>query len=1354
METIQPDEGRAQKPKILIPYIPQATTHTRRQLLSLQRLKGPGTNTRREQQVLGIVLAMVMMLTACAPAQLPLPEPMPTQPAATKPAPTEGQPTPSVDTSELRIIQPLMENWRFVQDDNLSDKEALESTGERWQTVNLPHTWNAEDAASLQAENYERGIGWYRLTFDTPAEGARHWLEFGAASLVADVWLNGEYLGQHKGGFAIFRFDITDALAETGENVLLVKVTNDAPGNDNDLTAIAPLGGDFNVSGGLYRYVSLVSTADPVHFALGNMGGPGVYATTVSVDDGDATVNVEARVRSDSDEAGDYLVRLTLLDQDGAVAATAEQAVRLEARGQSDVVVTLNVADAHLWNGRADPYLYQLMAELLRADSTPVDRLVQRYGIREMRFDPNEGFFLNGEHMRMNGVAMHQDYLGKAWAQSEEDWDTSFDLIMEIGANAVRFGHYPFPQYALDKADELGLVVWSETPLGLRTHVRQCATTPPTDEYVENAKQQLEEMIRQQYNHPSVGMWSIGNETSAGQQSCDPPYDDLTPLLRELHALAKQIDPGRHTTYAEFGHPLDPAVRVGPWATEGITDLFATNRYFLWYTQGIEGFGEILDGLHALTPDQPLGVSEYGAGAAISHHTDNPLGGYPDIRSSPDGETSYQPEEYAAYVHEQDYRVLEERPYLWGTFVWNMFDFGSAHRNEGDVLGVNTKGLVTFDRQTRKDPFFFYKANWSTEPTTYIVGRRYTDRAYVVNDIKVYSNADSVELSVNGEVIGTMTADQCELKTCVFPGIQLSLGDNTITAVGDHAGQTVRDEVTWTLQSEDVNIAAGAVATGFISPEGDRFGSDNFFKGGIFDDPGDPPTPNDLTAEASDISELYEHFRQGEFSYEIPVKNGTYNVTLGFIEPFEETQEGERVFDVIANGETVIDDLDILDEVGEPRTVLTEDFTAEVTDGLLRLEFTPSEGDAVVSTISVRNSASVRNNLGALAGAADREYLVQVLTTIARPVLTALAEGRLHESLPVRDWEGRRTLFSPYEAFARTLAGIAPWLELGPDDTPEGQLRAEFIELSRQALINATDPDSPDFMTFDESDGDQPLVESAYLASALMSAPEQLYEPLTDEQKENVLDALRTSSREIVLDHNNNWWLFPAMIEAALWELGADYEIQPIEEGVEKMAGWYLGDGIYGDGPDFHWDYYNSYVIHPMLLQVLRVAEGHGHSIEAQSLELATVRAQRYAEILERQISPEGTFPVMGRSSAYRFAAFYHLAYMALNHDLPDEVKPGAARSGITAIVRNMFEAPGTLDEEGWLQLGAVGHQPGLEESYNSTGSLYACLTGLVHLGLPADDPFWTGPDADWTQKQIWSGEDVPRDHALESGLD
>jgi hypothetical protein len=383
-------------------------------------------------------------------------------------------------------------------------------------------------------------------------------------------------------------------------------------------------------------------------------------------------------------------------------------------------------------------------------------------------------------------------------------------------------------------------------------------------------------------------------------------------------------------------------------------------------------------------------------------------------------------------------------------------------------------------------------------------------------------------------------------------------------------------------------------------------------------------------------------------------------------------------------------------------------------------------------------------------GAADRADTVGVMARIARPVLEALSENQLRERMPVHDWEKARAAWTHSEAFARTLAGVAPWLALGADGTEEGELRRRFIGLSRRALINATDPEGPDSLNFGQVP-DQPLVEASYLAYALLRARDQLWEPLDEAQRRRVLDALKMSRR--LKPYDNNWLLFPAMVEAALWELEGELQEGPIETAIETFQGWYVGDGVYGDGPAFQWDYYNSYVIHPMMLMVLRVAARHGHPI-GRYLPVTELRARRYAAILERMISPEGTFPVIGRSSAYRFAAFFHLADSALNKDLPPDLDPGAVRAGITAVVRRTMQAPNTFDAEGWLRLGAVGHQPGMKEFYTATGSLYACLTGLVHLGLPGDDPFWTAPPADWTQRAIWSGDEgVARDRSLEKRL-
>ncbi len=378
-------------------------------------------------------------------------------------------------------------------------------------------------------------------------------------------------------------------------------------------------------------------------------------------------------------------------------------------------------------------------------------------------------------------------------------------------------------------------------------------------------------------------------------------------------------------------------------------------------------------------------------------------------------------------------------------------------------------------------------------------------------------------------------------------------------------------------------------------------------------------------------------------------------------------------------------------------------------------------------------------------GAEDRAFTVTTLTQIAGPVLSALADGKLKATMPVHEWESNRVDYAPLEAYGRTLAGIAPWLELGPDATDEGKLRAHFIDLSVRSLIQATDPKSPDFMNFKR--GGQPVVDTAFLALGLLRAPDQLWGRLDSQQRSNVVLALK-ATRDIKLPQNN-WLLFSATIEAALWQFTGECNLEPIRYAVQKHEQWYLGDGTYGDGTEFHWDYYNSYVIQPMFLEVLRVCVEKGDPLGELRPKIVA-RAQRYAVVQERLISPEGTFPVMGRSSAYRFGAFQLLADISRQHALPQSLEPGAVRGALTAVIRRTIHRPDTFDAQGWLQVGAVGHQLSIREFYISTGSLYLCLCGLVHLGLPPNDPFWTAPAAPWTQKRIWSGEDVPADHAYE----
>ncbi len=368
------------------------------------------------------------------------------------------------------------------------------------------------------------------------------------------------------------------------------------------------------------------------------------------------------------------------------------------------------------------------------------------------------------------------------------------------------------------------------------------------------------------------------------------------------------------------------------------------------------------------------------------------------------------------------------------------------------------------------------------------------------------------------------------------------------------------------------------------------------------------------------------------------------------------------------------------------------------------------------------------------------------LQKISAPVLENLAKRQLKKAMPVEAREARaRTQFTHLEAFGRLLAGIAPWLGATGLDGEEAALQKKYAELAQAALDAATDPASPDFMNF--SKGGQPLVDAAFLAQGIMRGPSALWQPLDARVRKQVIAALK-SSRAIPTPTKNNWTMFAAMVEAALQTMGEPTLPERFEDCVQQMLGWYKGDGTYGDGEPFHWDYYNSFVIHPMLRDTLAVLKARDAKFAADDNTELT-RARRYAEIQERLIAPDGTFPSIGRSTTYRMGAFHLLAQIALKEELPPHVSPAQVRCALTAVIRKMMEAPGTFDAQGWLQIGFCGHQPSLAENYISTGSLYLCSTALLPLGLPPADAFWSTPDAKWTQQLIWSGADLPSDHAI-----
>jgi hypothetical protein len=388
---------------------------------------------------------------------------------------------------------------------------------------------------------------------------------------------------------------------------------------------------------------------------------------------------------------------------------------------------------------------------------------------------------------------------------------------------------------------------------------------------------------------------------------------------------------------------------------------------------------------------------------------------------------------------------------------------------------------------------------------------------------------------------------------------------------------------------------------------------------------------------------------------------------------------------------------------------------------------------------------ATQSRLGGAPAAGDRDAWIGVLRRLAEPVLTNLAAGTLKARMPVEQAAGaKRENVTHLEALGRLAAGIAPWLELPADDTPEGRLRSRFADLARRAIDRAVDPASPDFMNFTRER--QPLVDAAFLAQGLLRAPRALGGQLEATTRHNLVVALE--STRVIVPGYNNWLLFSATVEAGLKQLGAPWDRVRVDYALRQHDQWYKGDGAYGDGPEFHWDYYNSFVIHPMLVDVLEACGGEMPAWKDLSARVAQ-RARRYAAVQERMIGPDGTFPVIGRSLAYRCGAFHLLAQAGLRRTLPDGVAPSQVRGALTAVIRRTMEAPGTFDGNGWLRIGFCGHQPGVGETYISTGSLYLCAAALLPLGLAASDEFWSGAAELWTSARAWGGQPFPIDHAL-----
>ena len=585
---------------------------------------------------------------------------------------------------------------RYITNFN-SDWEFSLHSDDNWEKVTLPHTWNNLDGQD-GGNDYYRGKCTYRKTIlkkDLPL-GEEHYLEINGANLSSVVYLNGEKLKSHDGGYSTYRVRLKDL---RDENILEVTVDN-SPSD-----RVYPQTADFTFYGGLYRDVRLISLPSS-HFSLENLGTPGIKATP----DVKGTLDVEVEVDGDYDS-----ILYTLLDREGKV-VTEENS--------RETKVTLSVPSPHLWNGRKDPYLYYIKAELLKGEER-LDEVGSEIGFRSFRIDPERGFILNGEEYPLRGVSRHQDRKDKGNAISKEDHEEDMALIMEVGANTIRLAHYQHDQYFYHLCDKNGIVVWAEIPY-ISQHMSQGR---------ENTISQMKELITQNYNHPSIVVWGLSNEITMG----NPKDPDMLENHRILNDLCHTMDKTRLTTSAMLTVcGIDEEI-------VHISDVVSYNHYFGWYGGEVSMNGPWFDAFHKKYPNKPIGCSEYGC-EALNWHTSRPMQG------------DYT-EEYQAYYHEEMIKQFFSRKYLWATHVWNMFDFGADARAEGGENGQNHKGLVTIDRKYKKDAFYAYKAWLSEEKFIHIASKRYVDRTEDITNVTVYSNLPEITLFLNGEKFETKTAE-------------------------------------------------------------------------------------------------------------------------------------------------------------------------------------------------------------------------------------------------------------------------------------------------------------------------------------------------------------------------------------------------------------------------------------------------------------------------------------------------------------------------------------------------------------------------------------------------------------------
>lgn len=697
------------------------------------------------------------------------------------------------------------QDWRFIKSDAANAENPSTSTS-GWSQVNLPHTYNATDGqngdgtpagqdgdgnpatGNNSGGDYYRGPTWYRknFTYSKSWNTRRVYINVEAAAIKADLYVNGQFVMTHKGDYSGWTADITPYLAGSGkQNTVAIRVDNS---QDNE---VAGYRGDFTKYGGLTRGVTIFAT-NKLHVNSASYGATGIKLKQTAVSSASATIDLSVAMRNDNLKTVGADIRTTILDAKGKVRAQETTDLSLKKRKSGTVNQSLTLSNPHLWNGTADPYQYTVYVQVIQKNGSVIDTLVEKLGVRDFE-TTSEAAFLNGKKIQLRGVNLHDDWEDKGPATTYAEKRKDLQLLKDMGANAVRFAHWQVDSDYYTIADDLGLLVWTEIPLwGSVNNVNSGSAT-----FNDNAEQQLRELIRQNFNHASIVYWGLFNEI-------DDTANNIS-LINRLQGVAESEDPTRLTIAAS---DLNNNIAIND-----TTDLVTLNKYYGWYGYGDEsvtpsqGFARIPSWLAAnqdYLPNKPLGIGEYGGGSNVDQHTNDPENDYPNDANN----DQTQPEEFQSYLHERWWQAIKQSPdFVFAAFVWQFTDSANDDRLEGDMPGINTKGLITHDRETLKDAYYYYKSQWNSSPMIHLTAKRFTEREDAATTVKAYTNLGvNATLYINGQSRGSATPVNGVLEW----DVTLTGGENDIEVRSTKGGTTYKSTATWNLNTGNARGASVA----------------------------------------------------------------------------------------------------------------------------------------------------------------------------------------------------------------------------------------------------------------------------------------------------------------------------------------------------------------------------------------------------------------------------------------------------------------------------------------------------------------------------------------------------------------